>query len=98
MTLYDLAQHCNYGGMKDEMIRDRLVVGIRDCSLSEKLQLDPPLTLETAKKSICQREAVHEQQKVLKGNDKSTTNCSIDAMQHKQQGNRYTRGQRQDRT
>ena len=42
-------------GMKDEMIRDRLVVGIRDCSLSVKLQLDPSLTLETAKKSIRQR-------------------------------------------
>ena len=98
MALYDLAQHCNYGEMRDEMIRDRLVVGIRDCSLSEKLQLDPSLTLETAKKSIRQREAVHEQQKVLKGNDKSTTDCSIDAMQHKQQGNHYTRGQRRDRT
>ena len=34
------------------MIRDRLVVIIRDCSLSEKLQLDPSLTLETAKKTI----------------------------------------------
>ena len=63
MALYDLAQHCNYGEMKDEMIRDRLVVGICDCSLSEKLQLDPSLTLETAKMTIRQREAVHEQQK-----------------------------------
>ena len=50
MALYDLAQHCDYGEMKDEMIRDRLVVGICDSSLSEKLQLDPALTLETAKK------------------------------------------------
>ena len=30
MALYDLAEHCNYGDMRDEMIRDRLVVGIRD--------------------------------------------------------------------
>ena len=37
MALYELVQHCDYGGMKDEMIRDRLVVGIRDSSLSEKL-------------------------------------------------------------
>ena len=35
MALYDLAQHCDYGEMKNEMIRDRLVVGIRDSSLSE---------------------------------------------------------------
>ena len=30
------------------MIRDRLVVGVRDASLSLKLQLDPNLTLKTA--------------------------------------------------
>ena len=41
---------------------------------------------------------MHEQQKVLKGNNKSATDCSIDAMQHKQQGNHYTQGQRRDRT
>ena len=99
MALYDLAQHCDYGEMKNEMIRDRLVVGIRDSSiLSEKLQLDSTLTLETAKKAIRQREAVHEQQKILKGNDKSTADCSLDAMQHRQQGNRHNRGQRRDRT
>ena len=40
MALYELVQHCDYGEMKDEMIRDRLVVGIRDSLLSEKLQLD----------------------------------------------------------
>ena len=35
--LYDLAEFCAYGVLKDEMLRDRLVVGIRDLSLSEKL-------------------------------------------------------------
>ena len=50
MALYELVQHCDYGEMKDEMIGDRLVVGIRDSSLSEKLQLYPALTLEKAKK------------------------------------------------
>ena len=60
MALYELVQHCDYGGMKDEMIRDHLVVGIRDSSLSKKLQLDPALTLEKAKKAICQSEAIHE--------------------------------------
>ena len=96
MALYDLAQHCDYGEMKDEMIRDRLVVGIRDSSLSEKLQLDPALTLETAKKAIRQREAVHEQQKVLKGNDRTTGDCNLDAMQHRQQRTHRNRGQQRD--
>ena len=27
-SLYSLAENCNYAALKDEMIRDRLVVGI----------------------------------------------------------------------
>ena len=50
-----------YGTLRDEMLRDRLVVGIRDAALSDKLQLDPTLTLESAKKAIRQKEAVREQ-------------------------------------
>jgi len=58
------------------MIRDRLVVGIQDLSLSEHLQLDPELTLEKAKKLVRQLEAVKEQQ-VLKG----AGSGSLDEMQ-----------------
>ena len=50
MELYKLAENCNYGDMKTEMIRDRLVVGIRDIVLSRHLQLDADLSLETAPK------------------------------------------------
>ena len=35
-----LSEHCNYGALKEEMIRDRIVVGLRDSNLSLKLQLD----------------------------------------------------------
>ena len=41
--------------MKEELIRDRLVVGIRDAALSERLQLDGDLTLEKVKKAIRQK-------------------------------------------
>ena len=54
MELYKLVEDCEYGAMKEEMIRDRLVVGIRDTMLSERLQLDPKLTLESAKKAVRQ--------------------------------------------
>jgi len=47
------------------MIRDRLVVGIGDILLSERLQTDAALTLEKAKTVIRQREAVQEQQLIL---------------------------------
>ena len=39
-ALYSLLKHCDYGDLKDEMIRDQIVIGIRDAQLSEKLQLD----------------------------------------------------------
>lgn len=67
MELYKLAENCNYGNMTKEMIRDRLVVGIKDSTLSQKLQMDSKVTLETAKKQIRQCEAVHEQQQELQG-------------------------------
>ena len=60
-NLYSLADNCEFGNMKDELIRDRLVVGIRDVTLSERLQTDEALTLEKAKKLARQREAVKEQ-------------------------------------
>ena len=41
--LYSLVEHCGYTNLHDEMIRDRLVVGLHDASLAEKLQLDPDL-------------------------------------------------------
>ena len=38
-SLFSLAEHCDYKDATEEMIRDRIVVGIRDKALSEKLQL-----------------------------------------------------------
>ena len=49
------------------MLRDRIVVGIADSSLSERLQMIEDLTLEKAKTLVRQREAVHKQQLILKG-------------------------------
>ena len=72
-ALHQLVQGCEYGVMTDELIRDWLVVGIRDESLSEHLQIESKLTLEQAKKFIRQREAIHQQQSILKGgNDKQS--------------------------
>jgi len=51
-SLYQLSEDCEYGAMRNELIRDRLVVGIRDVALSERLQTDENLTLDKAKKVI----------------------------------------------
>ncbi|GBM18120.1 hypothetical protein AVEN_75534-1 [Araneus ventricosus] len=44
-ALYTLSEHCEYDILHDELIRDRIVVGIRNKNLSEKFQLDANLTL-----------------------------------------------------
>ena len=66
-ALYSLAEHWGYGDLHDEMIRDRIVVGIRNSSLSEKLQLDAGLTLDKAITQVRQREAIKQQQSLLRG-------------------------------
>ena len=45
-ALYALVEHCEYKGLKEQMIRDRLVVGLRDSKLSERLQMDSDLDLK----------------------------------------------------
>ena len=64
-ALHNLADHCMHGKLREEMIRDRIVVGLLDTALSEKLQLDPDLTLEKAITSARQWEMVRKQQPVL---------------------------------
>ena len=66
-ALYSLAEHCGYSELHDEMIRDRIVVGIRNSALSEKLQLDPRLTLDSAISQVRQSEAIKQQQPLLRG-------------------------------
>ena len=76
--VHRLADNCEYGVMKKELVRDRLVVGIRDHALSERLQMEAELMLDKAKRLIHQREAVKEQQEELKQPSKGDT--SLDAV------------------
>lgn len=52
-----LAEECKFGGMKDKLIHDHLVIGIRDSAISESLQLESERTLGKVKKLICQQES-----------------------------------------
>ena len=71
-SLFALPDNCNYGDLRDEFIRDRLVVGIKDAALSEHLQIDADLTLDRTMKAVRQREAIQEQQTVLNKAEAST--------------------------
>ena len=66
-ALYNLIDSCEYGTLKDDLLRDRIVVGIADQALSERMQLNPDLTLEKAKTQIRQKEAVQSQRQQLHG-------------------------------
>ena len=59
-NLYEIAEHCDFG-TKNEEIRDRLVIGISDKELSEKLQRKSDLTLEKAVEMARQNELVKSQ-------------------------------------
>ena len=64
--LYVLSETCNYGGLTNEMIRDRMVVGIQDNSMAECLQIDPELTLDKAISIARQGEMLKKQQPTVR--------------------------------
>ena len=72
--LFTLAQHCNYGTLHDEMVRDRIVVRLKDKTLSEKLQLEADLTLEKAINQARQKELVQQQQGIIRQEGPSASN------------------------
>ncbi len=66
--LYELAEFCEkLGATKDEQIRDRIVIGIADSNVSEKLQLVPDLTLEKAIQISRQSEQIETQSADIRG-------------------------------
>ena len=72
--LYNLGEHCQYGTLTEELIRDRLVVGLRNAKLSEKLQMNPELTLAKAVDQARLDEAVKKQQSVVGDSTSQTSN------------------------
>ncbi|XP_065174678.1 uncharacterized protein K02A2.6-like [Sycon ciliatum] len=64
--LYRLADRCNFKAMHDEMLRDRLIAGLADARLSERLQMDSDMTLEKALAHARQSAAIKEQQTTVR--------------------------------
>ena len=76
--LHTLAEHCDFGALHNQLIRETIVVGIMDFNLSERLQLDSDLTLEKAVTTVHQTEMVHQQQSTIR--DDSVKKPSIGAI------------------
>ncbi|KAK7107196.1 hypothetical protein V1264_015153 [Littorina saxatilis] len=93
-ALRELAKHCNYQDEEDQ-IRDRLVVGLLDTHLREKLQLQQDLTLDKALKISRQYEQIKNQSK----QDNESTGTTDEAQfrhsmshSHSSRGRGYNRG------
>ncbi|XP_045072080.1 zinc finger protein 585A-like isoform X2 [Coregonus clupeaformis] len=80
-ALHCLSEHCSYGALLSEMIRDRLVAGLRDRRLSKQLQMDPELTLDKAVARIRQTELVEKQQDLPENTFKAASSvANIDSV------------------
>jgi len=66
-SLYKLAEACQFGTLKEELIRDRIIVGICNTMLSQKLMQDDTFTLDKAVKQVKSSELVKEHHEILKG-------------------------------
>lgn len=105
-AVYKLAEHCQYGPLQDEMIRDRLVVGIRHHGLSEKLQMNSELTLEKAVTTIRQHEEIKKQQPMVRETNTTEQKANVDLLKFKKKSHReyqtgkttYGRGQKDFQT
>ena len=67
--LYRLAEHCDYGVLREQLIRDRIVVGVIDDALSDRLQAQADLTLDQSVQLSRQAEARKLQRNVVRGGD-----------------------------
>lgn len=76
--MFRLAESCNFGELREELIRDRIAVSVRNTKLSEVMQLQSDLTLEKAITKACQANEII-QQIVVRGNENPTNgNGEID--------------------
>ena len=65
--LYKLSEDCEYGPLKEDLIRDRIVVGVFDDALSNELQAKADLTLDQAVHISRQAEERKESQHLIRG-------------------------------
>ena len=84
-ALYQLAEHCSFGATKDDFIRDRLVLGLRDKALSEQLQMEEELTLSLAVDKCRHKELIQLQNK----SDSTKMVAAVQQKDKRQQNNKY---------
>ena len=64
-NLRSLVKTCNFGELKDNLIRDRIVIGIKDNSIRKKLPAEGKLTLDKCINICCANETTAKQLKEI---------------------------------
>lgn len=76
-VLKTLADTCEFGALKESLIRDRVVFGILDSSVRARLLRDSELTLQSATEKVRSAELTQAQLKQIKEDQKMVTSESI---------------------
>ena len=85
--LYTLADNCDYGTLKDDLIRDRIVVGVLDDSLSDRLQSKGTLTLAQTVQMSRQAETRAQNRDLVRGDNKP---AQVEWVESGKSGNKKT--------
>lgn len=64
-SIYEIAETCQFGPLKEELIRDPIVIGYRNAPLSQNLMQDEKLNLEKAVKEAKSSHLVKEHDELL---------------------------------
>jgi hypothetical protein len=90
--IFKMVETCDYGDKRDELLRDRIVAGISDIKLSQKLQMESNLTVEKAVEMVRSSEQVRQQSQEMRA---APTPASVNAVHN---GRNSSRGRQQNRS
>ena len=88
------AQTCDYGELKDSLIRDRIVVGINSTQLKEKMLQDKDLSLESAISRCKSAEMTQRQMQVIQEKGSACGGKEtepVNVIKHGRKGNRKSK-------
>ena len=91
-ALYKLSSTCNFGTMTDRLIKDRLVIGIRDDKVREKLLAKEQLDLETCIDTLKMLQLTHAYAQDI-NTDVTTHTVKYKSAHNKSTTNKPRRGQ-----
>lgn len=79
-----MAEGCNFKDFKNEAIRDKLILGLRDSDLQHKLLMEDEIDLAAVEKTIVSAELAAKQRKTIRENNEGAS--SVLSIKHRVKG------------